>query len=721
MPRELKQLKKNFPQLPKSEIFQAIRIIRNSIDLKNDEKETAEFAETLFLLLGHFNETDDYNSERIILNQLVEVAWWAQDELIIIDFLAQGISKVLLDSYSTRGEDRTNLFSDFVDIIARFPENRKIYSAISTAAIELIKWGTDKEIIKILEIMNQKSAVFPLVESIQILDAKVFMSILFYLEEQNCKTIKFIYNQFSSFAISNFEEEQNGDTVRISTVLLGEEINEILQEGAINAIINMARVNSKNECEECLLGIRRVIQDSEYLLRKDGKEFFRDIYRLSYTLDQYKLWEHFLDLQLIKDLKLERDNDEKYHMAVKKLFTIQKTMRIEEYDSLKSGRRGLKLAYDLEDLNDLELIITEIAKQKSHELQPVSLVAEIDAVIDDDEQLKEHLREIGEIPQDRQSLDEIQDQITKSDDVTVPATKENKIEEQIEFLRQLEMKNNRYLMNQMVHAKGLILAVGMFGFYSPTLNITPEEILSHFESICEQMMIIELIEPLVRAVTLRAARFDHHAANILLELLNSKGHKFLTKHYKLYSFVDNLVRLISYLGRTGKKEVLIKIKSELEEANRISLNDETIPLKIARAINEAILSYSAEDELQKIELLELVRELAKRHSYNSDLQVKYVEGLNFLILDSGFSDIKLTVKLVDELIDFARSYRNNQQIEEKAALGILWGLALSKINNQTSKLDSFKKEIDFIASNYPESSYLRKIQVFLTIILSAFS
>jgi len=393
-------------------------------------------------------------------------------------------------------------------------------------------------------------------------------------------------------------------------------------------------------------------------------------------------------------------------------------MRIEEYDSLKSGRRGLKLAYDLEDLNDLELIITEIAKQKSPELQPVSLVAEIDAVIDDDEQLKEHLREIGEIPQDRQSLDEIQDQITKSDDVTVPATKENKIEEQIEFLRQLEMKNNRYLMNQMVHAKGLILAVGMFGFYSPTLNITPEEILSHFESICEQMMIIELIEPLVRAVTLRAARFDHHAVNILLELLNSKGHKFLTKHYKLYNFVDNLVRLISYLGRIGKKEVLIKIKSELEEANRISLNDETIPLKIARSINEAILSYSAEDELQKIELLELVRELAKRHSYNSDLQVKYVKGLNFLILDSGFSDIKLTVKLVDELIDFARSYRNNQQIEEKAALGILWGLALSKINNQTNKLDSFKKEIDFIASNYPESSYLRKIQALTDVTLN---
>ncbi|MCK5047305.1 MAG: hypothetical protein KAS22_12040, partial [Candidatus Heimdallarchaeota archaeon] len=243
MPRELKQLKKNFPQLPKSEIFQTILVIRNSIDLKSDEKETAEFAETLFLLLEHFNRTDDYNSERIILNQMVEVAWWVQEEVRIIDFLAQGISKVLIDSYSTRGEDRTNLFSDYIDIIAKFPENRKIYSAISTAAIELIKWGTDKEIIKILEIMNQKSAIFPLVESIQMLDAKVFMSILFYLEEQNCKTIKFIYNKFSSFAISNFEEEHDGGTARISTVLLGEEVNEILQEGAINAIINMARVN----------------------------------------------------------------------------------------------------------------------------------------------------------------------------------------------------------------------------------------------------------------------------------------------------------------------------------------------------------------------------------------------------------------------------------------------------------------------------------------------
>lgn len=717
MPRELKLLRKNYSEIQKNEIFQAIRSIRNNIDLKSDEKETVEFAELLFLLLEHFNKTSDYNSARIILNQLVEVAWWAQEELTIIDFLSQGIYKILMDSNSARGEDRTNLFSDFIDIIARFPENRKIYSAISRAAIELIKWGTDKEIIKILEIMNQKSAVFPLVESIQILDAKVFMSILFYLEEQNCKTIKFIYNKFSSFAISNFEEEQDGGTARISTVLLGEEVNEILQEGAINAIINMARVNSKNECEECLLGIRRVIQDSEYLLRKDGKEFFRDIYRLSYTLDQYKLWDHFLDLQLIKDLKIERDNDEKYHMAEKKLFTIQKTMRIEEYDSLKSRRRGLRLAYDLEDLNDLEMIITEITKQKLPELQPVNLVAEIDAIIDDDELLKEHLREIGEIPQNRQSLDEMQDQITKSDDVTVPATKEDKIEEQIEFLRQLELENDRYLMNQMAHAKGLILAAGMFGFYSPTLNITPEEILSHLENICEQNMIIELVEPLVRAVTLRAARFDHHAANILLELLNSKGQKFLTKHYKLYNFIDNLVRLISYLGRTGKKEVLIKIKSELEEANRLSLDDETIPLKIARAINEAILSYSAEDELQKIELLELVRELAKRHSYNSDLQVKFVEGLNFLILDSGFSDIKITIPLIEELIEFARSYRNNQQIEEKAALGILWGIALAKINNQTGKLDSYKKEIDFISSNYPESNYLRKIQALTDVIL----
>ncbi|MCK5184674.1 MAG: hypothetical protein KAQ95_10230, partial [Candidatus Heimdallarchaeota archaeon] len=98
-------------------------------------------------------------------------------------------------------------------------------------------------------------------------------------------------------------------------------------------------------------------------------------------------------------------------------------------------------------------------------------------------------------------------------------------------------------------------------------------------------------------------------------------------------------------------------------------------------------------------------------------QVKFVEGTNFLILDSGFSDIKLTIQLIDELVDFARSYRNNQQIEEKAALGILWGMAISKINNQTNKLDSDKKEIDFIASNYPESNYLRKIQALTDVAL----
>jgi hypothetical protein len=439
---------------------------------------------------------------------------------------------------------------------------------------------------------------------------------------------------------------------------------------------------------------------------------------LSYALDHFKLWDHFLDLQLIQDLKLERDKDEKYQMGEKKLFTIQKTMRIEEYDSLKGGRRGLKLAYDLDDLSDIEFVIHEIVKQKAPNFKPVDLVEEVDAIIDTDEELKEHLREIGEIPEDRQSVDEIQDQITKSDDVTIPATKESKIAEHIEFLRLLELDDERNLMNQALHAKALVLAVGMFGFYSPTLSITPEEVLPHFENLYDYKMFNELVEPLVRAVTLRAARLDHHAANILLEILNVKGHKFLTKHYRLYNFVDNLVRLISYLGRTGKKEIMVKIKTELEIANRISLNDETIPYKIAKAINESILSYSSEDKQMKNQLIELVKELARRHSYNIDLQVKYIEGLNFLILDTGFYDIQQTEELVEELIEFARTYRNNQQIEEKAALGILWTFVLLKINDQTSKLAGYKKEIDFIATNYPESAYLKKIKDLTEFILT---
>ncbi|MHA1212633.1 MAG: hypothetical protein ACTSSH_09240, partial [Candidatus Heimdallarchaeota archaeon] len=659
-----------------------------------------------------FSEKNDFNSERVILNQLVEIAWWAKEDSTTIGYLTQGISLLLVDSRSTRGLDRIKLFNDFIEIITRFPESSQVYAAVSTSTIELIKWGSDDDILNILEIIQEKAAMFPLVETIQLLDAKVFMNTLFYLDEQDCKTILHIYNQFSSFAISNFEDDLESSKPKVKKHILGEEVNDILQEGAINAIISMARANKKNggNCNDCLLGIRRIIQDSDYLLRREGKVFFQDIYRLSYALDTYKLWEEFSDFKLIADLKIERDKNQMYQTAEIKLLAIQKNMRIEEYDSLKIGRRGLSLAYNPNDIQDVEKIIDEITSQDVNSLKSINIVDEIDAVIDYDTKLKEHLRETGQIPADRETIDEIQDKLSLNDDLTVSATKESKISEQLEFLKQLEIHDERLLENQMLHAKSLILAVGMHGFNSPILQITTDELVEEIESLCKKKMIVELVDSLVRAVTLRAARLDGYAVTILFEVLNRNGLKFLSRYYKQYNFSDNIVRLISYLGRTGNTDLLQKVKNEMDKANRIILHDDEINLKIIRALNEGILAYSAEDAASKLKLIQIGKEIAKVHSFDVNIQIKYVESLNFALLDLARFDLKTLLEQVDELIEFANLYSKNEEIEEKAALGLLWSLAILKLYNRKQKIDIYQKRFEMIINAYPQSEYLQQLE-----------
>ncbi|HUT80403.1 MAG TPA: hypothetical protein VMZ29_04295 [Candidatus Bathyarchaeia archaeon] len=710
--KDIKSLKKNIESLTNAEIFTNIKNIRNSFDMKFDVKHTEEFADVLFAILNYFSGKEDYNSERIILNQLFEISWWAEEDSLIIDYLIRGISLVLIDSRSTRGKDRTELFSDFVNIIARFPNNKRVYAAISTAAIELIRWGKDQEILEILDIIQSKAAIYPLVEAIQLLDAKTFMNTLFYLDDQDCNTIKHIYNQFSSFAISNFEEEIEVTDHKFKSIILDEEVNEILQEGAINAIINLARINRKEEgkCNDCLLCIRRIIQDSEYLLRKKGEDFYRDINRLSYTLDQYQLWDEFIDINLVAELKKERDKNQMYEIAQGKLLAIIKTMRIEEYDSLKIGRRGLRLAYDLNDINDIENIVKELLNQNTQSLKSINLVEEVDAVIDYDTKLKEHLRETGQIPSDKSTVDELQDQTTFSDDLTLAVTKEEKIAEQVKYLKELEIKDNQHMENQILHAKALILAVAMHGFSSPILNISPDELVKELSELMDKKLVMELVDPLVRSVTLRAARLDGKAVNILLELLNKKGLKFLDSYYKQYNFIDNLIRLISYLGRTGQIELLTKIKNELQKANRLIMKNDDIPLKIARAINEGILAFSGKEITKKIELVHLNKELAKINSYNIDLQLKYVESMSFILLDLEHFDSKAISHQVDELIDFAKIYSQNQKIEEKTSIGILWSMAIMKIFKQQNKIDEYKKELNTFIASYPKSEYLKEIQ-----------
>ncbi|NHJ87889.1 MAG: hypothetical protein FK734_20670 [Asgard group archaeon] len=711
MPTDLKNLRKNYLELSKQEIFTEIKAIRERIDLKYEQRKTEEFSEVLYLILESFSHKGDYNSERIILNQLIELAWWAEDESLSIDYLAKAITLVIIDSQSTRGMNRTKLFSDFLDIIARFPINKQIYKVISTASIELIKWGTDNELLKILDSMQEKATIYPLMETMQLLNAKVFMNILFYLEDQDCISIKKIYNQFSCFAISNFEQDINGQGTKVKSTMNDEDVNEILQEGVINAIINLARIDSKFEehCDDCIIAMRRIIEDSEYLLKKEDKEFFQDVYRLSYTLEHYHLWDQFLDIKFIAKLKEEQDKNNVYQIAESKLLAIQKTMRIEEYDSLKIGRRGIILAYDLNNLDDIEHIAKEIVNQQNSPKTPIKLVEEIDAIIEIDEELRDHLRETGQIPADRQTIDQIQDQVTKSDDLTVAATDEAKIAEQLQYLKELESSDPKFIMNDIIHTKALIFSVGMYGFNSAKLNISRLELLKHIDKLSDKKMIIELVDPLVRAVTLRAARLDGEAVRILLELLNNKGLKFITRYYKQYNFIDNIIRLISYLGRTAQIKLLENIKSELERANRISLNDSQIPIKIARAINEGILSYTASNLEGKYSLLNLVKEIAKINSYNVNLQIKFIEGMNFIILDSGFTDESIVDNVTNELIDFASTYRNNQQIEEKAALGIFWAVLFSKINHKENKFRKYQEQIEAIINHYPNSEFLLKI------------
>jgi len=711
MSKEMRILRKNYTTMSKEEIFSNIRIIRSNLDLKKDEKYTIEFAEALYDILKLFGDLGQYTNERVILNQLIEVSWGRKEESNVIDILLQGIYNIITNSSAYDERAKIELFNDYLEIIIRFPKSKKIYDAISRGTIALIRWGSDKEILEFIERTKDKISVYPFVEALQLLNAKIYMNALFYLDSQECDTVKRIYNEFSCIAISNFEDEKTNGECKVLHTILGEEINELLQEGAINAIISLARVNSnyENDNEGCILGIRRIINDSEYLLRKDGKDFFKDIYRLSYTLDSYKLWEHFEDIQLIKELKTEKEKNSTLQLAETKFLAIQKNMRIDEYDALKIGRRGISLAYDFNDLEDIKRLTKDLITKDSAKYTPVSLVDEIDAIIENNEEIKEHLRETGQIPINRQTIDEIQDDTSRSDDLTLPAIKEENINEQLEFLKQLEKGEGHFLINELMYTKGLIYAVGMFGFRSELNKIEPGELENSVNSLNEKLMMKELISPLIRAITLRSARLDAYSTNILFKLLNQKGLKLISNQYKQYNFVDNIARLISYLGRIGDISNLKKIKQALETTNNICLHDKEIPVKIARAINESILSFSVDDDLKRIELLDLIRELAFKHSYNQDLQVKYVEGLCFILLSFNLNEFKESSKFSDMLIDFSINFRKNQIIEEKISFGLLISLIQSNLLKQQSKWKTYFTELQTIVTHHPSSEFLQGI------------
>ncbi len=66
--------------------------------------------------------------------------------------------------------------------------------------------------------------------------------------------------------------------------------------------------------------------------------------------------------------------------------------------------------------------------------------------------------------------------------------------------------------------------------------------------------------------------------------------------------------------------------------------------------------------------------------------------------------------MADELIIFSKEYSNNQQIEEKAALGLLWAQTILHHKKQRIKESQYRKEISVKYSNHLESDYLQKIK-----------
>ena len=712
MSKDLRNLRKNYVSLSKQEIFANIRKIRNEIDLKNDTRKVVELAYILLEIIGFFSEKEDFNSERVLFNQLAELAWWSNEFDELVTILSRSIHKLIDDAQTLRGKLRINIFNDLLEVLVRFPENKIIYDAISRAVIDIIKWATDSEILDLLEAIKEKVFIYPLVESIQIIDAKIYMNALYYLLDQNEKTILKIYNEFSCFSINNYEEEKiEGVECNATKLILGDDVNEILQEGAINAIINITRIYNRSEgkCEDCIDIIKSIIKDSEYLLRKDNRIFFNDVYRLSYTLDQFNLWNQLIDLDVVRELKEQRDKNEIYSIAESKLLAIQKNMRIEEYDSLKIGRRGIKLTYDINDINDIEKLVDIMIESLSKGNQFITLVEEVDAIIEQDEEIKNHLRESGQIPSDRKTVDELQDIATRSDDLTKSVTKEESIKEQLTYLEELEKTDERYLINHMMHGKALIFCVAMHGFNSPILNISPEDLIDHVESLTEKKMILELIEPLVRAVTLRAARLDGDATAILFNLLNRKGLKFISKFYKAFNFINNITRLISFLARSGQIDLLNSIIIQLETANRLALNEDEVSIKLSRAINEGLLACDSLDFQKKSKLIKIQKNIAERHSFVEEIQIKYVEGLAFLLYSEGFTNCNNAINIAKQIIDISRIYSKNSLIIEKAALGLIWAIIFCKFNKQNNLVKEYFEEIQAMYANHNSSRYLSNI------------
>ncbi|MEA2071380.1 MAG: hypothetical protein U9O98_08830, partial [Asgard group archaeon] len=554
MSREIKQLHKNYHDMSQNEIWDTIRKIRTKANLQANTKQARDLAQILYELFDLPVMTEKISNQLILLNQLIELVEWTKKDKKILNLLVQSIQKIPIVNHSITKEERLNIFKKLSQMMKKFPENTSLLDAASQVIVEIIRRSQDQEILSIISQMKEITMNNPLNEAIQLLHARVYMNAFFYLTIQDITIIDRLYEEFSCFALSKSTDE-NLPQCQIKKLYIVENINEIFQEGIINAIINLARIRKQreNDCDECLNLIRKILTDSEQFLRKEEEDqsFFKDVYRLLYAFEQFNLWDHFQDIPLINELKQLQEKSMENKKAQTKLLAIRKLMRIDEYDALKIGRRGLLLKYDFGNPDNIKVLINDIRNHLEKE-KDFFLVEKVDAIISQDSKIEKSLREKGYIPQDKKTISEIQDRTTKDDDLTQSAVQEIKLVEPLNFLRNINRNMEKNLPNQIAYAKGHIFAVGMFGYNSKTLQIKKEETKEIIITIENTMMMLEIIEPLTRAITLRAGRLDANATEFLLPFLTQHGLKFLSKIYSNYPFVSNLTRLLSYLGRTSQ-------------------------------------------------------------------------------------------------------------------------------------------------------------------------
>lgn len=302
----LHKLRKNYSSMPKKELWSLIKKISSHRRIKKSSKKAREFAQILYEVFLMFGEEGAIDSELAILNQIGILARWAKEDEKIFDILSKTILAISMDSQGLKSFNRLKLFNRLIELSTRFPKKEQIKDSLPKAVADLIRWGTDEEILRMIASMKKKATESPMVPFVQKMTAEIYKTAFLYLYNCDCQTFIKLFREFFCYS---FDEIKNDYTYRCPFINAtnGEEMNEIVQDGIINAIINILGIYGREEQSKkrCLKEIRKILSNAqEVLMPSDhpSKKFDR----LALALDQYDLWQEFRDIPIIQELQAQK-------------------------------------------------------------------------------------------------------------------------------------------------------------------------------------------------------------------------------------------------------------------------------------------------------------------------------------------------------------------------------------------------------------------------------